>query len=209
MRADSTNPKTWAGYGEAVAACQEHGHDGIGFVVTPEDDLCGVDLDRCLDPETGELEGWAREVIDELDSYAEISPSGRGVHVLVRGTLPSGRNRKGRFEAYDRGRYFTLTGRHLPGTRKTIEGRQELLERVVKRMFGATESKNGHKPNGSAPANNGLTDDEVIQKALPHPTGRGSPACGQETRVVTAATPRRIWPCAGCWRSGPGAILPA
>jgi hypothetical protein len=164
-RAASTNPKTWAGYGEAVAACQEHGHDGIGFVVTPEDDLCGVDLDRCLDPEIGELEGWAREVIDELDSYAEISPSGRGVHVLVRGTLPSGRNRKGRFEAYDRGRYFSVTGRHLPGTPKTIEGRQEQLERVVKRMFGATESKNGHPTNGPARAYNGLTDD-LIQKAL-------------------------------------------
>jgi primase-polymerase (primpol)-like protein len=99
-----------------VRACKEHGYGGIGFVFTPEDDLCGVDLDGCLDPETGEIEGWAQEIIEELDSYTEISPSGTGVHVLVRGTLPAGRNRKGRFEAYDRGRYFTVTGRHLAGT---------------------------------------------------------------------------------------------
>ena len=126
-RADSTNPETWAGYGEAISACEEHGYHGVGFVFTAEDDLCGVDLDKCLDPRTGELEAWAQEIIDELDSYAEISPSGTGIHVLVRGTLPPGRNRKGRFEAYDRGRYFTVTGKHLAGTPKTIEGRQEHL----------------------------------------------------------------------------------
>src|SRR5829696_6807830 len=83
---------------KAVSECKKHGYDGLGFVFTPEDDLCGVDLDKCLDPETGELEGWAQKVIGELDSYTEISPSGTGVHVLVRGELPSGRNRKGRFE---------------------------------------------------------------------------------------------------------------
>ena len=101
---------------EAVRACKERGYGGIGFVFTPEDDLCGVDLDGCLDPETGEIEPWAWEIIEELDSYTEISPSGTGVHILVRGELPEGRNRKGRFETYDRGRYFTVTGKHLAGT---------------------------------------------------------------------------------------------
>jgi len=127
---------------------------------------CGVDLDGCLDPETGEIEGWAQEIIDELDSYAEISPSGTGVHVLVRGSLPPGRNRKGRFEAYDQGRYFTVTGRHLAGTPKTIEGRQEQLERVVRRVLGSPENENGHSPNGSAPTPNDLTDEEMVRKAL-------------------------------------------
>ena len=65
------------------------------------------------DPATGEIEGWAQEIIEELNSYTEISPSGTGVHILVRGELPAGRNRKGRFEAYDQGRYFTITGEHL------------------------------------------------------------------------------------------------
>src|SRR5215217_8096069 len=88
-RGDSTGPETWASYDEAVNACTEHGYDGIGFVFTPEDDLCGVDLDKCLDPGTGEIEGWAQEIIEELDSYTEISPSGTGVHILVRGELPA------------------------------------------------------------------------------------------------------------------------
>jgi len=166
-KASSTDPETWAAYSEAVRACKEHGYGGIGFVFAPEDDLCGVDLDGCLDPETGEIERWAEEIIDELNSYAEVSPSGIGVHVLIRGTLPPGHNRKGRFEAYDRGRYFTVTGRHLAGTPQSIEARQEQLERVVKRVFGssAVESENGHSTNGSAPTHNGLTDDELVRKA--------------------------------------------
>jgi putative DNA primase/helicase len=166
-KAESTNPKTWTSYEKAVSECKKHGYDGLGFVFTPEDDLCGVDLDKCLDPETGELEGWAQKIIGELDSYTEISPSGTGVHILVRGELPTGRNRKGRFEAYDRGRYFTVTGKHLAGSSQRIENRQEELRAVVRRVFG-DESTNGHtKPvAASRPVNNGLSDDEVIEKAL-------------------------------------------
>ena len=95
QEASSTNPETWANYEVAVRACKEHGYGGIGFVFSPEDDLCGVDLDLCLDPETGEIEGWAQAVIEELDSYTEISPSGTGVHVLVRATLPEGTKPQG------------------------------------------------------------------------------------------------------------------
>ena len=162
--ASSTDPGTWASYEDAVRACKEHGYGGIGFVFTPEDDLCGVDLDGCVVPETGEIESWAQEIIEELDSYIEISPSGTGVHILARAQLPEGRNRKGRFEAYDRGRYFTVTGRHLEGTPRSIEGRQEQLERVVRLVFREPESTNGHKvPNPGVVSE--FSDEEVIEKA--------------------------------------------
>jgi primase-polymerase (primpol)-like protein len=168
QRASSTNPESWTGYQEALRACKEHGYCGIGFVFTPEDDLCGVDLDGCLDPQTGEIERWAQEVIDELNSYTEISPSGTGVHILLRARLPEGRNRKGRFEAYDRGRYFTVTGKHLAGTPESIQSRQGELASVVRRVFGE-ESKNGYDERSKVtePAeDNGLSDNEIVQKAL-------------------------------------------
>ena len=169
QRASSTARETWAGYEEAARAAREHGYGGIGFVFTPEDDLCGVDLDGCLDPESGEVEGWAREIIDELDSYTEISPSGTGVHVLVRGELPPGRNRKGRFEAYDQGRYFTVTGKHLTGTPRSVESRQEALQNVARRVFGE-EGANG-RTGRTRPVtvavrqDNGLSDAEIVEKA--------------------------------------------
>ncbi len=167
QRANSTAPETWGSYDEAVNAYKEHGYDGIGFVFTSDDDLCGVDLDTCLDPEAGEIEAWAWAIIKELDSYTEISPSGTGVHVLVRATLGEGRNRKGRLEAYDRGQYFTVTGEHLAGTPQAIEGRQEQLQSVVCRVFGE-DSANGHTKSVAVPVqpDNGLSDDEVVRKAL-------------------------------------------
>jgi hypothetical protein len=165
-RASTTDPKTWASYSEAVSAHREHGYHGIGFVFTPEDDLCGVDLDGCLDPESGEIESWAQEIIEELDSYTEISPSGKGVHVLVRARLPEGRNRKGSFEAYDRSRYFTMTGKHLVGTPRAIRSRQEELRRVVERVFGES-SANGHRGPATArePLSDDLSDAQIIEKA--------------------------------------------
>jgi putative DNA primase/helicase len=163
QRASSTKPETWTGYQEALRACKEQGYGGIGFVFTPEDDLCGVDLDGCLNPETGEVEGWAQEIIEELNSYIEVSPSGTGVHILIRGKLPKSRNRKGRFEAYDRGRYFTVTGEHLSGTPQAIEARQEELRGVVRRVFGE-ESTNGHKEpcETTEPVGNGFSDNEIV-----------------------------------------------
>src|SRR5215212_11819674 len=203
-KAGSTNPKTWTSYEKALSVCKDHGYEGIGFVFTPKDDLCGVDLDKCLDPETGEIEGWAREVIEELDSFTEISPSGKGVHVLVRATLPEGRNRRGRFEAYDRGRYFTVTGKHLPVSPQTIERRQEELLAVLRCVFGE-ESTNGHTKHVAVhePVANGLSDDEVIQKALAASNRERFSRLWNGTRKSTTVTRRQILPSVECWRSGP------
>jgi len=174
-RASSTDPKTWSGYSEAVSACKERGYGGVGFVFTPGDDYCGVDLDGCLDPDTGDMEGWAREIIDELDSYTEVSPSGTGVHILVRATLPEGRNRKGRFEAYDRGRYFTVTDKHLAGTPRSIRSRQGELRGVVRRVFGEP-SPSGHREPETAPDSRAvvsdLSDEGLVQKALSASNGK-------------------------------------
>src|SRR5919112_5637798 len=167
QRASSTNPETWVSYSEAVSAYREDGYGGVGFVFTPEDEFCGVDLDRCLDPETGEIEPWAQEIIEELDSYTEISPSGTGIHILVKAKLPEGRNRKGCFEAYDRDRYFTVTGKHLAGTPHSIQCRQEELQSVVQHVFGE-ESKDSHSGPSKdfAPVEKSLCDNEIVRKAL-------------------------------------------
>jgi putative DNA primase/helicase len=163
-KASSTNPTTWAGYSEAVAAYRERGYDGIGFVFTKDDEFVGVDLDHCLDSETGEIEAWAREIIDELGSYTEVSPSGTGVHILLRATLPDGRNRKGPIEIYGHGRYFTVSGRHLEGTPRTIENRQEQILALRRRVLGEPASANGYGPARPL-VGSGLSDQEILVKA--------------------------------------------
>ncbi len=129
--ASSTNPSTWATF-ERVQG-MAHEADGLGFVFTADDDYVGIDLDDCLD-EHGELAPWAAEIVEELDSYTERSPSGRGLHILVKGKLPGSRRRSGGFECYDRARYFAITGEVI-GERKRIEERQAELVRVVARML--------------------------------------------------------------------------
>jgi putative DNA primase/helicase len=110
-KASSTNSETWRTFEEAVQALHTGRYDGIGFVFSSGDPYAGVDLDNCRNPETGELEEWAAEIVRALDGYAEVSPSGRGVHIIVRGKAPN--KRRGRIEAYSSERYFTMTGRVL------------------------------------------------------------------------------------------------
>ena len=110
-RAKSTDMLTWRSFEEAVQALASGRYDGVGFVFCSGDPFAGVDLDKCRDPGTGELEEWAAEIIEDLGGYAEASPSGTGVHIIVRGKAPN--KKRGRVEAYSSERYFTMTGRVL------------------------------------------------------------------------------------------------
>ena len=110
-KASSTDLLTWGTFGNALTALQTGRYDGIGFVFSSGDPYCGVDLDGCRNPETGEVDAWAQKIITDLDGYAEVSPTGRGVHVIVRGKTPN--RRRGQIEIYSSERFFTMTGRVL------------------------------------------------------------------------------------------------
>ncbi len=113
LPASSTDPATWATLDAALSRMARDGLPGVGFVFSPDDPYCGVDLDACRDPETGAVVTWAATIAAELDGYAEISPSGTGLKVIVRAALPGGKGRKDTkrgIELYDRARFFTVTG---------------------------------------------------------------------------------------------------
>lgn len=135
-RASSTDPATWCSLDEALSSAGGN-FSGIGIALG--DGLAGVDLDKCRVPETGAIAEWAQEIIEQLNSYTELSPSGTGVHILLYGTLSRSGNRRdcgnGHVEIYDHGRYFTFTGEHLEGTPVTIEDRQAELDVLHLRLF--------------------------------------------------------------------------
>ena len=128
--ASSTDPETWSNFNTAFDYATNGNADGVGFVFTEDDDIVGVDLDDCHDPETGEADEVARDIIDRLDSYTEISPSGTGFHVLIEGSLPEGRNRRGSVELYETARFFTVTGDYVEGTPTQVARRQDALEAI-------------------------------------------------------------------------------
>jgi putative DNA primase/helicase len=112
----STELMTWATFEQALAAYEagEPPYDGIGFVFCNADPFVGIDLDDCFDPESGEVARWAQKIINRVqEGYVEISPSGNGIHIIVEGTVRDGGMRKGKVEMYDRGRFFTITGKTL------------------------------------------------------------------------------------------------
>jgi putative DNA primase/helicase len=110
-KASSTDSLTWRSFEEAVQALETCRYNGIGFVFSSGDPFAGVDLDDCRDPETGELEEWAAKIVEAFGSYAEVSQSGTGVHIIVKGKVPN--KKRGKVEAYSSERYFTMTGRVL------------------------------------------------------------------------------------------------
>jgi primase-polymerase (primpol)-like protein len=108
--------------------------DGIGFVFTIADPFCGIDLDKCRD-KNGRIKEASLKLIRHIGSYAEISPSGDGVHIIVKAKLDSSGRRTAGLEVYASGRYFTITGKHLDGTPERIEERQQGLNKLLKERF--------------------------------------------------------------------------
>jgi putative DNA primase/helicase len=180
--ASTTDPGTWGTFEEAKVADETMpGAGGIGFVFNG-DGIVGVDLDNCIDA-GGRVAPWAQAIISDLDSYAEISPSGRGVHVLLRGVLPPGGRRKryisagpgedGRrsaIEMYDRSRYFAMTGQRMPDAAGTIEEREAELHAVYAEYLADSAASNGRgATHGTVLADDepmeGISDAELIEKA--------------------------------------------
>ena len=85
VNASVDNSKTWTSFEEALSYYENHDSEvnGIGFVFSSGDPFCGVDFDKCRDPETGEIEADAQKIINNFASYSEISPSGRGIHIIL------------------------------------------------------------------------------------------------------------------------------
>ena len=163
FKASSTKPATWGTLAQAIAAARS-GFSGIGFVFSQDDPFTGVDLDECRDSETGEIAPGARAVIERLASYTEISPSGCGVHIIIKGKVPAGGNKKGRLEMYSQERYFTMSGLHMEGTPTTIEPRQAELEALHREIFGECRPEPKPQAAGNLPTLD-LPDAEIIARA--------------------------------------------
>lgn len=157
--ASVSDPKTWDTFAHAIAALQQQTwkYSGIGFVFTADDPYAFIDLD---DPQ-GDQETLNRQVkiFNEFQSYSELSPSGKGLHIIVKGAIPSGRKRS-KIEIYSSGRYATFTGNvHL---NRPIEDRQSLLMLLYTQMGSHIAQANAFTGDPQEPC----SDDEVIKRAL-------------------------------------------
>ena len=121
--AKSNDPETWASYEVAKAfymANRWRKFRGLSFAFSADDPFVGVDLDGCASG--GIVEPWAEDIVRSLNTYAEFSPSGTGIHIIARGNVPSalGDHKADNVEMYQEARFFTVTGKRLDFAPLTI-----------------------------------------------------------------------------------------
>lgn len=151
------NPDTWTDYYSAVHAVSLGGYDGIGFMLTPNDPYSIIDLDDTK----GNTEQRQRQqfVFEQFYSYAERSPSGNGLHIIVRGKVPSG-CRRDNIEVYSDKRYMTMTGDVLRPA--PINDHQQLLN-VLWEQINA--KRNAHTGGSQIDEPQTIPDEDVIARA--------------------------------------------
>jgi hypothetical protein len=162
-KAEADNPSTWMTRAEAEKCARERHHQlGIMFgQITPDRQLGGIDLDACFADE-GDLLPWAQEVFDLVPSYAEISPSGKGLKLFflhdpasttkerwrkhVQKPNPAGGKDFG-IEMYFAGRWFAVTGDiYLDRSALMVIDVETLrkVERVMLRFDGGKKDEQQH-----------------------------------------------------------------
>ena len=156
--ASSTDPDTWSLFETAYRAVRDRRYAGIGYVFHDQG-VVGIDIDDAFDSE-GFPSKVAVDVIRQCQSYTEISVSGNGLHVLVKGELPfSGRNNMSGLEIYQSRRYFLMTGNVLlykdmitnqPAidyilahyfTQTGVGGRDKAQNKLYKPIYGRSNGK--------------------------------------------------------------------
>lgn len=151
--ASTNNPNTFSSYQTAHSCYKRNAKslNGLGIVLTKENDLIGIDLDKCLDLNSGNIELWAKEIIDIVDSYTEVSPSGTGIRIFCHGNIEMYGSRKEGIEIYTSKQYLTVTGDHIKGTPFTINERSKELNILNEKYFNKKIDrskdmiiKNGH-----------------------------------------------------------------
>lgn len=171
--ASSTDPSTWSSFDDAILAWEKDARlDGIGFVFPPDGSFVGIDLDECIG-EGGELSDGAREIVELIGSYTETSPSGRGVKIFIRARKPEVARcvttkveGAKRVEVYSKGRFFTVTGRHLVGASRAVEERQAALDVLYARLW-PTKTQHPLRPSVSHASLAGFNgdDDALVARA--------------------------------------------
>lgn len=181
--ASSVNPETWGSLEDALNAVGKPckvGSDsgsveGVGFVLAPP--YCGIDLDHVIDKETGEVHPDALDVVETMDSYTEVSPSGTGLHIFYKGKVHADWKKKQGdafgentdLEMYQTGRYFTVTGNVFRGCTEVNE--RDNMAELIQKTYMKQEQKRPDTKTESKVRSISKTDSELLSMAMNSKSG--------------------------------------
>ena len=162
--ADAHDPANHLTFEQAVAIAKQHPGTGLGFDIVEGDGIEGLDFDDCIDA-AGVIHPEVAELLNVAGTYAERSPSGRGIRAFGYGKpLASSDRKHGRtksgvgFERYAGRRFLTITGDVVsPVPLADLTELRELLE--------ATYLKRREPVARQAPLSDDLDFDIAVAKA--------------------------------------------
>ncbi len=135
--ASSTDPNTWASFEDALWAVENDYYDYLGFVFN-DNGIVGIDLDDSIMP--GCTSPLATEILDVSRSYTEVSKSGTGLHIFVKGDIPfKGKNNLAGVEIYKTARFFIMTGDVFLDY--PVINNQPALDYIVAKYFPETRER--------------------------------------------------------------------
>ena len=159
--AKAADPTTWGTFDEAVFAVELYGLDGIGFEFA--NGIFGIDLDHVID-DFGTITPEAKDVVDTMQSYTEYSPSGTGLHIICKGTIPPGDRKNGFIEMYEKARFFTFTGKPYGSVKTLAERTQEAT--IIHKKYVYRERSTPTVVSHEKTVNINLSDKEILEKAF-------------------------------------------
>lgn len=162
--AKAGQPETWADFQTAAQAVEAGRFGGVGFEFDAAGCVVGIDFDHCL--HDGKCDPWVEAWVTKLDSYTEISPSGEGLHVFCSAHLPGQAIKRKEAEMYDRGRYFTMTGR-LYGPEKPLRAAQDTVNALYAELQARAQKQQQERPTEkptAAPGGVDIEDAPLIAK---------------------------------------------
>jgi putative DNA primase/helicase len=179
--AASNDPLTWGTFDQCLGTlrtCKRF--DGIGFIVSADDPYTVIDLDHCVsaNEETGiiTVSDYAKRILNDIDTYAEFSQSGKGIHIICRASKPGPRCRTAQhpdIEIYDSVRFLVMTGNLVPNTCGVIQPAPNEIAALYTELFGAEETKQASTLNKGTPSGSAkqvdlrsISDTELINRAI-------------------------------------------
>lgn len=136
-KASSTDSFTWSTFDKCLEAYNQfagNGLDGIGYMLSMNDPYTIIDLDDPKDDPM--LINLLMKIVNEFGSYTEVSPSGKGVHIITKAVTQKGRRREP-VEVYSSSRFMTMTG-NVWFNRPIFEC-QEMVDQLLSEMGDQAE----------------------------------------------------------------------
>jgi len=131
-------------------AFERGGWSGVGFAFLPDDGLIGIDIDGAIDPDSGQVSERCAAIIAACGSFTELSPSGKGVHIIVQGTTETNKSNDIGLEVFCGRQFFTFTANRFPGTAPDV---RPIDEGVLRRLHATiNDAKEAARNKGRAPA---------------------------------------------------------